>query len=273
MKAQSTARDFLAARGVSLNATGCGATALAQVLYYHRERSKAQGITTLQETTSTYTISWGTDFSPAPQQKKGSPIDWDNMIDDYKAGATSAQKEAVARLMIYCGAAIKMGYSNNGSGSLPEDVPAAVVKYFGYDGACAYKNKASFSIRAWDDMVYNEMVNHRPVVFSGTDAMIAASPRIQVSTSELSFVGTTTQATAENAFVLNEAGDNFDYAATTNVKPFSAYFRDKAAQPGAGSITTSGRSSRPAACASKQASKQAKGVGTLSVSAPFFGQN
>ena len=160
------------------------------MLYYHREQSKAQGITTLQETTSTYIISWGTDFSPAPQQQKGSPIDWDNMIDDYKAGATSAQKEAVARLMIYCGAAIKMGYSNKGSGSLPEDVPAAVVKYFGYDGACAYKNKASFSIRAWDDMVYNEMVNHRPVVFSGTDAMIAASPRIQVSTSELSFVAT-----------------------------------------------------------------------------------
>ena len=153
--------------GGSHNPTGCGATALAQVLYYHREQSKAQGITTLQETTSTYTISWGTGFNPAPQQQKGSPIDWDNMIDDYKAGATSAQKEAVAKLMIYCGAAIKMGYSNNGSGSLPEDVPAAVVKYFGYDGACAYKNKACFSIRAWDDMVYNEMVNHRPVIYYG----------------------------------------------------------------------------------------------------------
>ena len=75
----------------------------------------------------------------------------------------------------------------------------------------------------------------KTIVFSGTDAMIAASPRIQMSTSELSFVGTTTQATAEDAFVLNEAGDNFDYAATTTMKPFSAYFRDKVAQPGAAS--------------------------------------
>ena len=105
--------------------TGCVATAMAQVMYFHRDHSVNQ---TLFEIPA-YTIGeMQIDAIPA-----GSVIDWDNMIDDYLfSNPTESQKAAVANLMKYCGVAVHMDYHSDGSGAPIFRTQNALKEYFVY---------------------------------------------------------------------------------------------------------------------------------------------
>jgi hypothetical protein len=69
---------------------------------------------------------------------------WGDMLDNYtpvnpttgkkEVAGTDAQKQAVAKLMQYCGSSIEMVYglgSNGGSAAYQEVVPYALTTYFG----------------------------------------------------------------------------------------------------------------------------------------------
>ena len=77
--------------------TGCVATAMAQVMYYYRDRSVNQ---TTYEIPAYTTKTRGINIDAIPA---GSMIDWDNMIDSYNSGnyPTETQKQAVGNLMKY----------------------------------------------------------------------------------------------------------------------------------------------------------------------------
>ena len=72
--------------------TGCMATALSQVLYYHRW---PQG--PLSSDLPAYTMKNGRVIDGLP----ATTFDWDNMVDDYKQSTTDKQQAAVATLMRY----------------------------------------------------------------------------------------------------------------------------------------------------------------------------
>ena len=74
--------------------TGCVATAMAQVMYYYRDRSVNQ---TTYEIPAYTTKTRGINIDAIPA---GSMIDWDNMIDSYNSGnyPTETQKQAVGNL-------------------------------------------------------------------------------------------------------------------------------------------------------------------------------
>lgn len=150
--------------------TGCMATAMAQVLYYYRDKS----VSSLQAEIPSYDCA--TLYSYGRIHVDGfaaeAPIAWDNMLDRYDGQATEVQKEAVATLMAYCGASIEMNYRddlNGGSTSSEISIPTALRKYFGYSSDVKVKYRDNFSDDNWDRLIYRELMNGRPVILSGKD--------------------------------------------------------------------------------------------------------
>ena len=144
--------------------TGCVATAMAQVLYYHRANSINA---TLKEIPGYTTRTLGLELDAIPAN---SPIDWDNMIDNYTGNETSVQDNAVASLMKYCGYSVQMDYnisSNGGSGARSEMLPFALINYFGYSNNTTNVYRIDYGADEWDDLIYNELVNKRPVLYCG----------------------------------------------------------------------------------------------------------
>ena len=143
--------------------TGCVATAMAQILYYNRDKS----VTETQAAIPGYTT-WTKGIS-VPGIAAGAPIDWNNMKDTYSS-ATDLQKTAVANLMLYCGTSVKMDYTNSSSGAQSSAVVDAIKNYFGYR-ADAYLWDYTNDTEA-DAMMYAEMEAGRAVYVSGANATV-----------------------------------------------------------------------------------------------------
>ena len=107
--------------------TGCLATAMAQVLYYHHARS----VTHTTHEMPAYVTDRGVSVDAVPA---GSFIDWDNMVERYgrSVETTAEQDAAVANLMKYWGTSIQMNYTSGSSDALTLNVAPAMVAYFNY---------------------------------------------------------------------------------------------------------------------------------------------
>lgn len=144
--------------GNARSVTGCVATAMAQVLYYHKY--PAQTIATIPAYT-TYTK--GINVSSIGI----TTLNWTNMLSNYTGNETNEQKDAVATLMKLCGASVEMDYSSNESGAQSSLVPIAFKNYFDYDAATYLADRGNFRAREWNNLIYNELANNRPVYYSG----------------------------------------------------------------------------------------------------------
>ena len=149
--------------------TGCVATAMAQLLYYQRDKS----VTETQAAIPAYTT-WTTHPTYGNLQVEGvpaqSPIDWINMLNSYGSSATAKQKKAVADLMSYCGRAVHMDYTNKSSGAQSSEVADAFKNYFGYGTKTRYVSRSSYSDENWDALIYGELAASRPVYLSGANS-------------------------------------------------------------------------------------------------------
>jgi len=147
--------------------TGCVATAYAQILYYHRSKmvTETQAAIPAYDTWTEHETYGHLHVEGIPA---GSPIDWNNMIDNYGGSATGLQKKAVAQLMHYCGVAVNMDYTNSSSGAQSRAVADALVNYFGFGSSVKYLY--GLSSDEWDEVIYSELAQGRPVYISGADA-------------------------------------------------------------------------------------------------------
>ena len=138
--------------------TGCVATALAQVLYYHKFPS---GNTTEIPgyTTSTHHIQMST-LPPTT-------FDWGNMALTYNSKSTQVQKEAVAHLMFYCSTAVKANLDPGGTGAYSYQQLVSLRNYFGYAKNAKQVSRSKYSMSKWEDILYEEVAAGRPVLFSG----------------------------------------------------------------------------------------------------------
>lgn len=141
--------------------TGCVATAMAQVMYYHAKKNG------LQETATAATIpAYTTDFGyPVPAVPAGTTINWNDMALTY---SSNAQPDAVATLMLCCGTSVQMSYgnaTNGGSSASSADIPKALKTYFGYDATTQYVSRSSYSLSDWTNLIYAELAAERPVLF------------------------------------------------------------------------------------------------------------
>lgn len=149
--------------------TGCVATAIAQILYYHREKSVSE-TTAAMPAYDTWTEHPTYGHLHVEGIPEGSPIDWENMKDEY-GSANDKQRKAVADLMHYCGVAVKMDYTNSSSGAQSYDAYQAFAKYFGYGSSVRYVSYSTVtSDTEWDKIVYAEIAAGRPVYVSGSNA-------------------------------------------------------------------------------------------------------
>ena len=145
-------------------ASGCVATAMAQVMYYHKH--PAQG-------TGSHSYLWVCSETPALSKTLSADFanttyDWANMLDNYKSSYTSAQAEAVATLMYHCGVAVEMGYGAS-SGAFTQDVPKALNTYFGYDANYQRIQKIMYPADSLNAIIYSELAARRPVIVSGSN--------------------------------------------------------------------------------------------------------
>ena len=138
---------------------GCVATAMAQIMNYHKYPD-ATTTNIPAYTTKTYGIY--VDGIPA-----NTVIDWNNVLDCYDKNATEVQKQAIAKLMQICGCSVNMDYSSEASGARYLDAAKAFVKYFGYDKNLLFKYRYRYRAAEWEDVIYHELEEMRPVYMSG----------------------------------------------------------------------------------------------------------
>lgn len=103
--------------GTSRTYTGCVATAMAQVMYYWQWPQQGTGSHSVTYKGQTYTANFGE-----------TTYDWANMLKSYSGSSTSAQKTAVATLMLHCGIAVDMEYGTYDDGGSA----AYTIDYNGY---------------------------------------------------------------------------------------------------------------------------------------------
>lgn len=148
--------------------TGCVATAMAQVMKYYGYPAHGQG-------SVRYTYEGGdglayiveTDFSK-------STYDWEKMRDAYTYDDNSSdeEKQAVAKIMSDCGAAVGMKYGQYDSGAFDMDVAQALKDHFAYDDAVTYLSTLydDVSDSTWYTTLYQQLSDGMPVIYGGSTA-------------------------------------------------------------------------------------------------------
>lgn len=114
--------------------TGCVATALAQIMAYHRHPA-------------TY--------------------DWDNMPDSYDGNYTQEQADAVAKLMHDIGEACKMEYGQDVSWSNDLDAEKALYTTFGYDDNVRIRQKRDYNEKDWTNLLIANLTAGTPILYDG----------------------------------------------------------------------------------------------------------
>jgi len=126
----------------SVCATGCIATAMAQIMRY-----------------------WS--YPNCPQ------FEWNNMPNKLLKGNNpnyAVERNAVAKLMRQCGLKTNMGYCMNGdcsSGANVIDAHNAFRNDFGYNNSNLIEKK-DFTDKEWEQILRNELTNNRPIYYQGT---------------------------------------------------------------------------------------------------------
>ena len=137
--------------------TGCVATAVAQVMYYHKWPAQGKG----QES---YTVKFDNTVRSADFTK--SHYDWDNMLLDYnRRNITTKQEDAVALLMNDVGIATNMQYTDRASGTQSYMAERALRNYFDYDAAMVTRSYEG--VDNFIEIVKEELRNGFPLYISG----------------------------------------------------------------------------------------------------------
>ncbi len=148
--------------------TGCVATAMAQVMRYYKYPERGTG---------TFTYTGGNDGAKTMVLDEY-PFDWNNMLETYdNVSFTQEQADAVATLMLACGASLNMNYSKDGSGSDLSKMDKLLKNNFGYSKDIQFISTLNSSnpdetIYYWgEDAVRPELKAGHPLIFAGFPAI------------------------------------------------------------------------------------------------------
>ena len=149
--------------------TGCGATALAQIMKYWEHPTQGMG--------DNYYV-WD---SPMGEKVvlyadfEHTHYDWDNMISLYKgnSSATQRQIDAVSTLMLHIGIALEMKYAIEddtiSTATQIEYIHTVLKKYFGYNpnSQLVRFSHGAYTMDEWLTMIYRELSEGRPILMGG----------------------------------------------------------------------------------------------------------
>lgn len=136
--------------------TGCVPTAVSQIMYHYRYPTQGKGSHTYQSNGQLLTADFG-----------ATTYDWDNMLKEYGWAEYPDEKAlAVATLLYHIGVSIEAQYGSSTSGSM-ETAIESMYNYFGYDDGMYYIQRDNYTEEKWDELIYNELANNRPMIYNG----------------------------------------------------------------------------------------------------------
>ena len=137
-------------------ATGCAATAMAQIMKFHNWPEQGVGHYSYEHQ------SFGTISSNFSEHVYG----WTNMIDRYNNGEYSnVQADAVALLMKDCGVSLNMNYGPVSGASIYSYTPA-FKNYFRYSSRTV--NRSGCETAEFTKIITDELQEGRPIIYCGT---------------------------------------------------------------------------------------------------------
>ena len=147
--------------------TGCVAVSMSQIMNYYKWPVQTT------QTIPSYTFSYNTGgYDWATVEMEALPVttfDWDHMKDTYNGSEDEIYTDAVSTLMYYVGASVKSQYGLSATGAYTDDIPKGFTQYFAYDpNTIQIKYRIDFTQEVWDNMVYQELAEGRPMVYNGT---------------------------------------------------------------------------------------------------------
>ena len=153
---------------------GCVATAMAQVMYYWGYPTSCEGVNSYYcyDIGQTIPALPSTTFDYSKMLLSYSHWDWDlgELIQDTY---TDEQAQEVAKLSRYCGQAVDMAYSPEGSGAYVFSQLSA-MQDFGYSDDAQDVSRDSwfwenYTTEEWEAMVREELDKRQPILYSASD--------------------------------------------------------------------------------------------------------
>lgn len=136
--------------------TGCIATALAQIMYYHKWPQAA--------TTEIpgYTVKGKSVSYPG---LPATTFNWAAMTDNPASGTPAG--DAVAKLMQYCAFGCQADFGINNTSIYNNEPENALKNYFHYGAGVKYVERQTYSNENWESLIYTELEANRPVLYTG----------------------------------------------------------------------------------------------------------
>lgn len=132
---------------------GCVATAITQIMTYHKYPNHGTG---------SHSYNHGT-YGTLSKDFSQSYYDWDNMAIDILSGSTALDN--TAKLSYDIAVSVDMMFSPDGSGAFDIDAQNALNSYFFYKSKL--RNRSDYSDNEWHKMLKNELNHARPVFYGG----------------------------------------------------------------------------------------------------------
>jgi hypothetical protein len=137
-------------------ATGCVATAMAQIMKYHNYPENGEGYHTYNHSK----------YGSLSANFGAQTYNWSAMPNQVTSSNTH-----VATLMYHCGVSLEMNYGpaqEGGSSTGSLDVVANALKsYFSYSTSTTFTMRSSYTDANWINLCKNELNNNRPMEYAG----------------------------------------------------------------------------------------------------------
>ena len=138
---------------------GCVATAMSQVMNFWKYPTHGYG---------QHSYTYG-QYGELSANFAEAEYNFDLMPNSINDQSPVENINAIALFMYHCGISVDMMYGTDGSGAYSEDVPDAVLKYFGYTNCCRMVYRDNLALGEFQALLKNQFDMGWPTYYSGSD--------------------------------------------------------------------------------------------------------
>lgn len=145
-------------------ATGCVATAAAQVMNYWQWPTNGRGSNCITRDDNCW------HYGTLCANFESTTYDWNNMPAQLDANSTQAQRDAVGLLQYHCGIASNMWYNSDcqaSSSGYSFAIHFALNYFFKYNVHSLHESRFNYSDAEWLTLIKNDLDNHLPILYFG----------------------------------------------------------------------------------------------------------
>ena len=184
--------------------TGCVATAMAQIMNYYRWPN---------ETTAPIPAYTTTTYNMSIPKLEPTTFSWGYL-----------NKNQLSKLMLYCGQSVQMDYGSEFSGAYAAKVAESMKNMFEYGGTICYIEHDSYSDDQWDNLLYNELAEKRPILYGGDDGTAGHAFVLCGYANDLFYINWGWNGMADGYYVLDGiskslGGYNYNQRAVVGISP------------------------------------------------------